>query len=281
MTSSLVPRVQDLVREHYVFADRADDIAAALAGVALPDDPARAAEALTTTLQAASGDLHLRVRHYPEGVPPEQGEEAVRAHWSREARRTAGGMAQVRRLDAGTGLLEIAPMLPPTEDAAPYVVAAFGLLNGVERVVIDLRACVGGSPETVALVVSHLVGPQPVHLQDLVGRDGSRESFRTDPAVDGLGERIPVVVLTSSRTFSGGEELAYDLQALGRATVVGETTGGGAHPRQGFDLTDVLQAHVPVARSVNVVTGGNWEGTGVTPDVACAAGRALGVALAL
>ncbi len=119
----LVRRVQDLVREHYVFADRADDIAAALAGVALPDDPARAAEALTTTLQAASGDLHLRVRHYPEGVPPEQGEEAVRAHWSREARRTAGGVAQVRRLDGGTGLLEIAPMLPPPEDAAPYVVA--------------------------------------------------------------------------------------------------------------------------------------------------------------
>ena len=83
----------------------------------------------------------------------------------------------------------------------------------------------------------------------------------------------------SARTFSGGEELAYDLQALGRARVVGETTGGGAHPRVGFPLTDVLQAHVPVARSVNALTEGNWEGVGVLPDVPCAADDALDVAL--
>ena len=91
---------------------------------------------------------------------------------------------------------------------------------------------------------------------------------------------MPVSVLVGARTFSGGEEVAYDLQALGRARVVGETSGGGAHPRVGFPLTDVLQAHVPVARSVNAVTGGNWEGVGVVPDLPCAAHDALDVALA-
>lgn len=279
MTTSLVRRVQDLVREHYVFADRADAIAAALDDLDLPGDPASAAELLTTSLLHRSGDLHLRVRHYPDGVPPEQDEETVRAYWSEQARRTAGGVASVRRLDGGAGLMELAPVLPPSEDAAPYVAAGFALLAGVDRLVIDLRGCVGGSPETVALVVSHLVGPEPVHLQDLVGRDGDREAFWTDPAVARLHPDVSVTVLTSARTFSGGEELAYDLQALGRATVVGETTGGGAHPRRGFDLTDALQAHVPVARSVNAVTGGNWEGSGVVPDVACPAGQALERAL--
>lgn len=83
------------------------------------------------------------------------------------------------------------------------------------------------------------------------------------------------MIVTSARTFSGGEELAYDLQALDRATVIGETTGGGAHPREAFDLTEHLQLHVPMARSVNAVTGTNWEGTGVVPDVACSADDAL------
>ncbi|MDQ3112592.1 MAG: S41 family peptidase [Actinomycetota bacterium] len=88
-------------------------------------------------------------------------------------------------------------------------------------------------------------------------------------------------VLTSNRTFSGGEELTYDLQQLRRAVVVGETTRGGAHPRRGFRLTDHLEATVPVARARNPHSGQNWEGTGVRPDVSVAADQALDVALAL
>ena len=278
-TASLVPTVQDLVREHYVFAARADAIAAALDGLPVPSDPAAAAALLTERLQGVSGDKHLRVRHFPEGAPPEQDPAEVAAYWAGQARRTAGGVAAVRRLDEATGLLELGPVLCGPDDARPYVGAAFALLQGVERLVVDLRGCLGGTPDTVALVVSHLVGEEPVHVQDVVARDGSTESFWTDPTVTRLDPAVTASVLTSARTFSGGEELAYDLQALGRARVVGETTGGGAHPRVGFPLTDVLQAHVPVARSVNALTEGNWEGVGVLPDVPCAADDALDVAL--
>jgi C-terminal processing protease CtpA/Prc len=283
MTDELVRRVQDLVREHYVFADRADDVAAALDGIGPPEDPDPAARAavLTAALQARSGDRHLRVRHYPEGVPPEEDEATVRAFWSEESRRTAGGVAAVRRLDAHTGLLEIGPVIPPLDGAAAYLSAAFTLLRGVDRLVVDLRGCVGGIPETVAFVVSHLTDGPSLHLQDVVGRDGSRESFRTTTEVEPLPAGVTVTVLTSARTFSGGEELAYDLQALGRARVVGEVSGGGAHPRRAFDLSDTLQVHVPVARSVNAVTGTNWEGVGVQPDVPCPADKALDVALEL
>ncbi|WP_109507269.1 S41 family peptidase [Nocardioides speluncae] len=280
MTDSLIDRIQTLVRDHYVFADRGESIAAALNGITLPADEPALATAVTEALLAASADKHLRVRHYPDGVPTDQDEAAARAHWAAEMRRTSGGVAEVLRLDAATGLLALGPVIGPREPAAPYLAAAFALLADVERLVIDLRACVGGVPETVAYIVSHLTGPEPVHLQDVVRRDGTADSYWTTSDVDALPPTVEVAVLTSSATFSGGEELAYDLQALGRATVVGEVTGGGAHPREAFDLSPTLQVHVPVARSVNAVTGTNWEGKGVLPDHPCPADQALEVALA-
>lgn len=85
-------------------------------------------------------------------------------------------------------------------------------------------------------------------------------------------------VLTSDLTFSGGEEFAYNLKAQGRATLVGETTRGGAHPTQVFPITPTFEITVPIARSVNPVTGGNWEGTGVEPDLAVPAIEAFDAA---
>jgi C-terminal processing protease CtpA/Prc len=89
-----------------------------------------------------------------------------------------------------------------------------------------------------------------------------------------------VYVLTSSETFSGGEDLGYTLQAQGRAELIGETTGGGAHPTRTMPISDTLAISVPHARSVNPVTGTNWPGTGVVPDVATPAAQAYDVAYA-
>ncbi|HET6980827.1 MAG TPA: S41 family peptidase, partial [Myxococcaceae bacterium] len=80
-------------------------------------------------------------------------------------------------------------------------------------------------------------------------------------------------------TFSGGEELAYDLQSLRRATLIGETTGGGANLTGGHTLDDWFVIAVPWARAVNPVTKSNWEGVGVRPDVATKATAALDEAL--
>jgi hypothetical protein len=282
MSTELISRIQDLVREHYVFADVAERIATAVAGCDLAADPAAAAAALTTALQSVNGDRHLRVRHFPDGVPPEQDEAEVRAYWTTHVRQQGGGIVEARRLDDNVGLLVLGPVIPPAEMAAVHVQAAFTLLTGTRRLVLDLRGCLGGVPETVALICSYCcAGSEPVHLQDMVGRDGSvRQSWTitsVTPKVDG---DVPLYVLVGPATFSGGEELAYDLQALGRATLVGEATGGGAHPREAFDLTATLQLHIPVARPVNPVTGTNWEATGVQPDVPCPADKALEVALA-
>lgn len=94
-----------------------------------------------------------------------------------------------------------------------------------------------------------------------------------------FGGGKPVAVLTSARTFSGAEEFAYDLQALKRATVVGETTGGGAHPVRGRRVDAHFVVMLPWRRAVNPVTKTNWEGVGVTPDVKTSADAALTVAL--
>jgi C-terminal processing protease CtpA/Prc len=87
-----------------------------------------------------------------------------------------------------------------------------------------------------------------------------------------------VAVLVSARTFSGGEELAFDLQQLGRATLVGERTRGGAHPRIGVRVHTHLEVTVPCARAVSPRTGTNWE-NGVTPDVSVRESEALETAL--
>jgi C-terminal processing protease CtpA/Prc len=90
-----------------------------------------------------------------------------------------------------------------------------------------------------------------------------------------------VYVLTSRATFSAAEGFAYGLQALGRAVIVGDTTGGGAHAGGLHRVTDHFGVWVPGARAVNPITQRNWEGIGVRPDVAAPEGEALGVAHAL
>jgi C-terminal processing protease CtpA/Prc len=89
-----------------------------------------------------------------------------------------------------------------------------------------------------------------------------------------------VYVLTSARTFSGGDDFCYTLQALGRAELIGETTGGGAHPARPFPISAAVHIGIPFARSVNPVTGTNWQGAGVVPDTPVPADQAQDVAYA-
>jgi C-terminal processing protease CtpA/Prc len=146
--------------------------------------------------------------------------------------------------------------------------------------VLDVRDCVGGAPATVALICSYLLGPEPVHLIDIESAAGREQSW-SHAWVPGrrFGPDRPVAVLTSARTFSGGEELAFDLQELGRAVLVGERTRGGAHPRVGVRVHSHLEVTVPCARAVSPRTDTNWEGVGVTPDLEVPEGQALDAAL--
>jgi retinol-binding protein 3 len=241
------------------------------------------AETLTKNLQAVSKDKHLRVRYsyspIPERGPRREPTAEEREQERRELTWMNHGFAKVERLRGNIGYLEFTNFMDP-DLGADTVAAAMNFINGTDALIIDMRNNGGGSPGMVALVCSYLFGPEPVHLNDLYWREGNRtDEFWTRKEV--AGKRYlnkDVYVLTSNHTFSGAEEFSYNLKNLKRATIVGETTGGGAHPGGGFRINEHFQMFVPTGRAISPITKTNWEGTGVTPDVNVPANQALIVA---
>jgi C-terminal processing protease CtpA/Prc len=274
------------LNDSYVFPEMAKKMEAALrerAGKGEYDSVTTGqafAERLTADLQAVSKDKHLRVRFSPEPIPvrPERGEPT--AEERAERRRQLGwmnhGFDKVERLPGNVGYISFRGFMDE-EAGAEAVASAFNFVANTDALIIDLRQNGGGNPAMVALVCSYLFGTEPVHLNDLYWREGNRtEEYWTRKEVAGkryLGK--DVYVLTSKRTFSGAEEFTYNLKNLKRAQIVGETTGGGAHPGGGFRLTEHFGAFVPTGRAISPVTKTNWEGTGVEPDVKVAADLAL------
>jgi C-terminal processing protease CtpA/Prc len=238
---------------------------------------------LTKDLQAVSNDKHLRVRYSHQAIP-ERGPRREPTAEEREQRRRDltwmnHGFGKVERLRGNIGYIEFFNFMDE-ELGADTVAAAMNFVNGTDALIIDMRSNGGGNPAMVALVCSYLFGTEPVHLNDLYWREGNRtEEFWTKKEV--AGKRYlnkDVYVLTSKRTFSGAEEFTYNLKNLKRATIIGETTGGGAHPGGGFRISEHFGMFVPTGRAISPITKTNWEGTGVTPDIAVPADQALLVA---
>lgn len=237
---------------------------------------------LTTVLQSICSDRHLSIRNHPEMA-------AVLADTTRDhepaddplldLRRENYGFQKLELLAGNVGYLDLRAFASP-DAAGPTAVAAMRWLGGADAIVIDLRHNGGGSAGMIQLLSSYLFGPEPVHLNNFYWRDRDvTEQTWTLPYVE--GERrpdVPVFLLTSRFTFSAAEEFTYNLKNLKRATVIGETTGGGAHPVHPYPLESGFVVIVPVARAINPITKTNWEGTGIAPDLACPAERALEIA---
>ncbi len=265
----LIDTVVTLLTDNYVFPDVAERIVAVLGRNDydhLADD-AEFASTVTADLQSVNGDRHLRLLHEPPRPRPTP---------------TGHGFAKVEIIEDGIGCLEVTALRDPQE-FGDLAAAAMTLVADTGALILDLRRNRGGHPGMIALVCAYLVD-EFTHLNDLhFRRDDLTVQFWTPPYVPGrrFGGTKPVWVLTSSTTFSGGEELAYNLQQLGRATVVGETTRGGAHPTTWHPISEGLFLTVPDGRAVNPVTKTNWEGVGVVPDVRVPAEDALVHALEL
>jgi retinol-binding protein 3 len=233
------------------------------------------ARALTEDLYAVAHDKHLRVNYEftasPKGpaAPPPPGTPA-------ERRRLNGGIPEVKILDGNVGYMKLYAVLP-IDLAHNAVAAAFAFVHDSDALIIDNRDNGGGDPKTVALYVSYLSEGKPFVVNTFHWRADNRvEEFKTtDLGELSYGLRKPVFVLTSPGTFSGGEELTYDLQVLKRAVTVGEVTGGGANPGGPLQLGHGFVVNLPGGQAVNPVTGTSWEGVGVKPDVPVAAAAAL------
>ena len=284
---AVVRATSSTIRQHYVFPDVAARIVAVLDEtlVAGGYDELWDAEALgvrvTRDLQSVNGDKHLRLQFHEAGSVDEVDEAAWLAAYTAEAESAGHGVASVQRLSAAVAVLDLSPKLYHPMIAGDSLSAAMRLVATAPALVIDLRGCIGGSPETVALICSYLFEDE-AHLTDQLTNDpdGLRQWW-TLPWVPGpKSANNKLAVLTSRRTFSGGEDLAYTLQQAGRATIVGEVTGGGAHPRRGFTVHSHLEVTVPVAYSRNSNSKTNWEGVGIQPDLPCEAADALTTAVA-
>lgn len=282
--------------EDYVFADVA---AAMQARIRSERDAGRYAELthplplarrLTKDLREVSKDLHLSIHYSPTPLPPEptaaeppEPTPEELAQLRAELAKEGFGIADVAILDGNVGYIDIR-LFHSVDLVREAFAEAMTKLADTDALIIDVRHHHGGDPATVAFVTSYLFGKKKVHLNDLYYRRNDETTrFFTDPTAPGkhYGPRKPIYVLTSGETFSGGEEFAYNLRALERATLVGETTGGGAHPVDGERIDDHLMAIVPVGRAINPITKTNWEGKGVEPHVAVPASEALEKAKAL
>jgi len=287
-TSEVVDEVIRLMEAHYLDLAVAAEVVRILrarpADEPYPSDPVALADAVTTDLQSVNGDKHLRLIYHeealPERAPGDDAEEyAAMARWIDQ---TCAGIAKVEALPDNVGYVEIHPVLFPVALAGAAVSAAMNLVASTDALIIDVRRCLGGEPAMVAWLCSYLYDRDPVQLTSLHERAAVTQSW-TLPFVPGprFGATKPVYVLTSATTFSGAEQLSYDLQQLGRATIVGETTRGGAHAREGFRVHPHLEVTISVARGLNPISGSNWEGIGVSPDVAVPADEALACAQSL
>jgi hypothetical protein len=281
--TELVTAVIEQMGNRYIFPERSRRAATLLqdrlgaGGYEVPVGP-ELCERISVDLFEACGDMHLRLLWH-ESVLTSGDEASLVAELYEQFRRENHGVRRVEQLSGNIGLISFT-IIPPAGSAGATITAALQLVAGTDALILDLRDTRGGAPDGVALVASFLFADGEVHLDDIIeGPEGPTRQFWTASYLPGPRylERA-VYVLTSATTFSGGEELAYVLQALGRATVIGETTRGGAHPSEVVSLADHIELRLPVARAVQPTTGSNWESVGVQPDVAVPSAEALATA---
>ncbi|MFG1661349.1 S41 family peptidase [Micromonospora chersina] len=193
-------------------------------------------------------------------------------------RRRAGGVASVSR-HGEVGVLRV-DSLEPWEHAGYYVRCGTGLLTGCRGVVLDNRRNGGGEMDTLAALAGFILGQESVFLATITSKN-TVEQLRTPLLMD-LEVRggIPAAVVTSQRTYSSGEALAYVLQNRG-IPVVGQRTPGAADHVVPVRVSPHVEALIPFAVVTDPATNGNWENVGVNPDVETDPGEELAAAITL
>ena len=236
---------------------------------------------LTDDLRSVSGDKHFGVWPLAESLTLQDESPEQQREWAEQSRFRNFGFGRIERLPGNIGYLELTEFEQP-KLAGATAVAAMNYLGNCDALIIDLRRNTGGWGELGTLICSYLFD-EPVILSSVYNRYTNKtDQSWTQPYVPGPRmSKIPVYVLQSHKTFSAAEFVSYSLQALGRATVVGEASGGGAHQVNDFNIPEMsICVTIPIANDVNPVTGSNWEGVGVTPNIRVECTQALPTACA-
>jgi hypothetical protein len=290
-------RVTDAViqnlKAHYIDPDLARKTADALVtreksgDYEAVTDGAAFAQLLTRQIKGVSHDIRLEVAYSqaplsasrfdalgrPLGPAPED-----LARYREAMKRENCTFEKNEILPHNIGYLKL-NSFPDPSVCQPAAEAAMASLNDADAVIFDLRDNRGGEPEMVALIAAYLFD-HPEYLYN-PRENTTQQSWTQSPVPGNKLAGKPVYVLTSSSTFSGAEQFCYNLKMLKRATLVGETTGGGAHAGVFHRIDDHFGIGIPEARAINPYSKSDWEGTGVEPDVKVSAAAALETAVKL
>ncbi|HUU29892.1 MAG TPA: S41 family peptidase [archaeon] len=282
--------VVGFLNDNYVFPDSGEIIGAELlkrykdGRYASKMTAEKFARMIDSELEEISRDKHLALFLDPamnRGLREEQDEDNYPDEdMLEEERRNNYGFKQAVILEGNVGYLDLRIFFEP-KSAAPSAVAAMGFLANCDALIIDLRNNGGGWGEMVAFLSSYFFSADSlIQLSSVYSRpDNKTYQSWTAPYVP--GKRLittPVYILVSKSTFSAAEEFCYNLKHLGRATLVGETTRGGAHPISYKPVGEKFVLMIPEMTSINPVTGSNWEGVGVEPHIKTSSDKALEVA---
>lgn len=272
------------MRERFAFRERGAAAAREIEAVERRGEfrEARTASALLALIDSKIAPIvdhrHFRVRYmgpeitagFREGPP--SAEEMVGFY--EEVRLRGSEIPEVRWLPGNVGYLRINRFIdaPPVTER---LLAAMGTLVDTGALIIDVRGTPGGDPVGVANVIGHLVAERTatIRVEDPSEPSGSRTYYAEPRTPAFLGK--PVYVLIDGETGSAAEEFTYDLQAIGRATLVGQTTYGAGTPGGFRPIAEGFAAFIPMQIVAHAMTGANWEGVGVRPDVEVLAEQAL------
>ncbi len=237
------------------------------------------ADVLTRELRSVCHDKHLAVflGANPDLQPVVDDDiRRINARLNREARNY--GIRKLEILPGNIGYMDIQSVMYSRE-AMEVLDASMKFLENTDAILFDLRTNRGGDPGYMAYLFSYFF-EEPTHINSIYWRDRDRtDEFWTRESVPGKKRtEVPIYVLIGPDTFSGAEEFAYDLKSLKRATIVGEVSAGGANPASSWVVYRDLRISIPYGRAISPVTGTNWEGVGVIPDIATTADSAFSVA---
>lgn len=228
------------------------------------------AAALTQSVQAINKDKHMRIRSNRPSNALEKSQEImfeehlVQINSYREGN---AGFNTVKILEGNVGYLDLRGFAG-METGKEITDAYMKLMSRADAIIIDLSKNGGGSPSMVQYLCSYFFN-QKLLLNSLYWRESnSIQEFWTLDKVGGIKlNDVPLFIITSERTFSGAEEFSYNMQTQKRATLVGQTTGGGANPGRSMSINDNLRIFIPMGRAINPITKTNWEGVGVIPEI--------------
>lgn len=238
---------------------------------------------LTEDIRSVNNDRHLWVEYLTdenlELLNSDTTGGAAAEEELRQSKMRNFGFRELRILPGNVGYFKLNGFSDLSE-AGTVAVAAMNYLSNADAIIIDLRDNGGGSPKMIQLLTSYFFD-EPVHLNSFyIRRSDTIEQYWTPGFVSGPRlTSTELFVLTSEFTFSAAEEFSYNLKNLKRAKIVGDTTGGGAHPNEFINWRNLrVSMSIPFGRAINPISGTNWEGTGVIPDIPCPQAAALDVA---